>query len=185
VTSGDSRLSGVMRYWELATPIGSHRLAADEQGLRSISFPSSRHAVKPLAGWRRSEEPFRGAIEQLGAYFAGRRSTFDLTLAPAGTPFQLRVWELLRTIPYGETVSYGELARRLGTPTGARAVGAANGRNPIPIIIPCHRVVGSDGSLTGFGGGISIKRQLLDLEAAHRNGTGGEIWTRPSLPLFS
>jgi len=104
--------------------------------------------------------------EQLKEYFAGMRTTFDLPLEPSGTAFQLNVWQLLRTIPYGVTTSYGELARRLGEPKASRAVGAANGANPIPIIVPCHRVVGSRGELTGFGGGIERKRWLLEHEGA-------------------
>ena len=103
---------------------------------------------------------------QLNEYFAGKRTTFDLPLEPSGTDFQLNVWELLRKIPYGVTTSYGELARRLGDPQASRAVGAANGANPIPIIVPCHRVVGSKGELTGFGGGIERKRWLLEHEGA-------------------
>jgi methylated-DNA-[protein]-cysteine S-methyltransferase len=101
---------------------------------------------------------------QLDAYFAGRRRDFDVRLAPEGTPFQLRVWAALCEIPYGETISYAELARRIGNPNAVRAVGAANGRNPLPIVVPCHRVVGADGSLVGFGGGLDVKRALLDLE---------------------
>jgi methylated-DNA-[protein]-cysteine S-methyltransferase len=103
---------------------------------------------------------------QLAEYFAGKRRVFSLPLAPRGTPFQRSVWQALRQIPYGETVSYGELARRLGSTSGARAVGLANGANPLPIIVPCHRVIGADGSLTGFGGGLTIKRALLALEGA-------------------
>lgn len=108
------------------------------------------------------------ASRQLRQYFAGERREFDLPLHPAGTPFQCRVWDQLRRIPFGETISYGELARRVGNPAASRAVGAANGRNPIPIIVPCHRVIGSDGSMTGFGGGVERKRALLGLEAVGR-----------------
>jgi methylated-DNA-[protein]-cysteine S-methyltransferase len=158
-----------MQYCEVSTPVGRLRLAGDQEGLRAISFPSSSRAVAPAEDWQRNDEPFREVIRQLEAYFAGERDRFDLALAPAGTPFQREVWSLLRTIPYGETASYGELARRLGRSTAAsRAVGAANGANPIPIVIPCHRVIGADGSLTGFGGGLPIKRRLLALEARHR-----------------
>jgi methylated-DNA-[protein]-cysteine S-methyltransferase len=110
-------------------------------------------------------EPFSAAAAQLSAYFAGERTGFTLPLAPAGTPFQRRVWAALREIPYGETWSYGQLASKIGNPTAARAVGLANGRNPIAVVIPCHRVIGSDGSLTGYGGGLDRKRYLLDLEA--------------------
>jgi methylated-DNA-[protein]-cysteine S-methyltransferase len=111
-------------------------------------------------------EPFKAAADQLGAYFAGALTRFALPLAPRGSVFQQRVWAGLQGIPYGDTESYGELAERIGSPGAARAVGLANGKNPIGIIIPCHRVVGSDGSLTGYGGGIDRKRQLLDLERA-------------------
>jgi methylated-DNA-[protein]-cysteine S-methyltransferase len=114
----------------------------------------------------RDAEPFRAAAEQINAYFAGELTTFDLPLAPRGSEFQLRVWTALRDIPYGRTESYGDLAKRIGSPGAARAVGLANGKNPIGIVIPCHRVVGSNGSLTGHGGGLDRKRRLLDLELA-------------------
>jgi methylated-DNA-[protein]-cysteine S-methyltransferase len=136
--------------------------------LRGISFRGGSRAAAIAAGWIHDRGPFDEAIGQLEAYFEGERREFDLPLAPEGTPFQREVWEMLRKIPYGETVSYGELARRLERPGSSRAVGAANGRNPIPIVIPCHRVVGADGSLTGFGGGLEVKRRLLALEARHR-----------------
>jgi methylated-DNA-[protein]-cysteine S-methyltransferase len=154
-----------MRCCEISTPVGRLRLAGDERGLRSISFENRFHPATLAERPQRTEEPFREAIAQLNAYFAGELRRFDLPLAPEGTPFQREVWSALMAIPYGETVSYGELARRLGRPAASRAVGAANGKNPIPIVIPCHRVVGAEGSLTGFGGGIAIKRRLLDLEA--------------------
>lgn len=169
-----------MRYCDISTPVGRLRLAGDEEGLRAISFENSSSALEPAQNWQRTQEPFREAIGQLEAYFAGKLGHFDLALAPEGTPFQRGVWSLLRTIPYGETVSYGEMARRLGRPAASRAVGAANGRNPIPIIIPCHRVIGADGSLTGFGGGLAIKRRLLALEARYRQALQSqapEEWT--------
>jgi methylated-DNA-[protein]-cysteine S-methyltransferase len=155
----------VTRCCEISTPVGRLRLAGDESGLRSISFQNRFRPAAPAESPLRSEEPFRDAIAQLEAYFAGALRRFDLPLAPEGTAFQREVWSALTAIPYGETVSYGELARRLGRPAASRAVGAANGQNPIPIVIPCHRVIGADGSLTGFGGGLAIKRRLLDLEA--------------------
>jgi methylated-DNA-[protein]-cysteine S-methyltransferase len=157
----------MMRYCEISTPVGRLLLAGDEEGLRRIAFQSELHSTEVAERWQRTEEPFREAIAQLEAYFTGRLRRFDLALAPEGTPFQREVWSALTVIPYGETVSYSELARQLGRPAASRAVGAANGRNPIPIIIPCHRVIGADGSLTGFGGGggRAIKRRLLDLEA--------------------
>ena len=111
-------------------------------------------------------QPFKAAADQLEAYFAGERTRFDLPLAARGSAFQQRVWAALQTIPYAQTVSYGELAKRVGSPGGARAVGLANGRNPIGIVIPCHRVVGSSGNLTGYGGGLDRKKKLLDLELA-------------------
>ena len=156
---------GSNHYCEISTPLCRLLLVGGEQGLRSISFQTDNRSAKPAEGWRRTEEPFRDVILQLDAYFAGRLRRFELPLAPDGTPFQRQVWSALTTIPYGETLSYGELARRVGRPNACRAVGAANGRNPIPIIIPCHRVIGADSSLTGFGGGLPIKRRLLQLEA--------------------
>ena len=160
----------MIRYCELRTPVGILTLAGDEEGLREITFPKGTHARSPFSSEQGSESvaALREAIAQLNAYFSGRLSRFDLPLAPVGTPFQQDCWSALRAIPYGQTTSYGEIARRVGRPAAYRAVGAANGRNPIPIIIPCHRVIGADGSLTGFGGGLSIKRHLLELEARHR-----------------
>ncbi len=118
----------------------------------------------PKAEWREDATGFHEAIRQLRAYFAGELETFDLLLAPEGTPFQQRVWGELLKIPYGNTTSYGELAKRIGNPKASRAVGLANGSNPIPIVIPCHRVIGSNGKLTGYGGGLPIKEKLLALE---------------------
>lgn len=114
--------------------------------------------------WRRADHAFRDVVDALRAYFAGELTVFDVALGPTGTPFQMRVWQALREIPYGETTSYGELARRVGNPNGSRAVGLANGRNAISIIVPCHRVIGADGRLIGYGGGMPRKRFLLELE---------------------
>ncbi len=151
-----------MRYSTLTTPIGELLLTADDDGaLTGVNLPN-RHPDP--AGWERDDALLGDARRQLTEYFAGERTTFDLPLRPAGAPFQLRVWDALRRIPYGETASYGELARELGHPTAARAVGAANGRNPIAIVVPCHRVIGANGSLTGYAGGLECKRALLDLE---------------------
>ena len=151
-----------MRYSTLTTPIGELLLTADDDGaLTGVNLPN-RHP-DPV-GWERDDELLADARRQLTEYFAGERTTFDLPLRPAGAPFQLRVWEALLRIPYGETVSYGEIAREIGHPTASRAVGAANGRNPIAIVVPCHRVIGANGSLTGYGGGLECKRALLDLE---------------------
>ena len=151
-----------MRYSTLTTPIGELMLTADDDGALTAVHLPNRHP-DPV-GWERDDEHLADARRQLTEYFAGERTTFDLPLRPAGAPFQLRVWEALLRIPYGETASYGELARELGHPTAARAVGAANGRNPLAIVVPCHRVIGSNGSLTGYAGGLECKRALLDLE---------------------
>lgn len=152
------------------SPIGPLTAAADAAGLRWLLFPQNRH--EPLREhWRRDPAPFAELRRQLAAYFAGERRDFDLALAPQGTPFQQAVWAALRAIPYGETRSYRDQALAIGNPKGVRAVGLANGRNPLPIVIPCHRVIGANGSMTGFGGGIEIKRFLLDLEARQADST--------------
>ncbi|MEM9207929.1 MAG: methylated-DNA--[protein]-cysteine S-methyltransferase [Pseudomonadota bacterium] len=153
-----------MRYSYTDSPVGRLLLAGDDDGLSMIGFPSGKGCVRPAADWTESPAPFAQAAQQLDEYFAGSRHAFDLTLKPTGTAFQLAVLDALLEIPYGETVSYQDIAARIGRPNAVRAVGAANGRNPLPIVIPCHRVVGSDGSLTGFGGGIETKAALLRLE---------------------
>ena len=152
-------------YTRIDSPVGKLLLAADGQGLRLVSFESSKRAVPVQPQWKEDNAPFAEVIRQLQAYFSGELKQFDLTLAPEGTEFQLRVWNCLRTIPYGETISYAQLAQKIGNPQAVRAVGLANGCNPIPIIVPCHRVIGSNGSLTGFGGGLANKKKLLDLES--------------------
>jgi len=151
-------------YTMIESPIGPLLLVADDRGLRSIEFVNGKSTVRADPQWNANPEPLREAIYQLRAYFAGKLEAFDLPLTPAGTPFQLTVWKRLCEIPYGETISYGELARRIGNPNASRAVGLANGSNPIPIVIPCHRVIGSNGKLTGYGGGLPIKEKLLALE---------------------
>lgn len=151
----------------LDSPVGRLLLAGDDAALHYISFPTGHKSFGPEPGWTRADAPFATAKAQLTAYFAGELVDFDLPLVLHGTPFQESVWRTLPSIPCGETRSYGWLARTIGRPTAFRAVGAANGDNPLPVILPCHRVVGSDGSLTGFGGGIATKRFLLDLEAHH------------------
>lgn len=156
-----------MKYRYVKSPIGEILIAGDDDGIRFIGFPEGKGRIEPEAGWIRSERSFPDAARQLKEYFAGKRQTFDLKLSPAGTRFQLDVLDALQHIPYGETRSYAEIARAIGNPRAVRAVGAANGRNPLPIVIPCHRVIGSNGSLTGFGGGIETKRYLLDLEQRH------------------
>jgi methylated-DNA-[protein]-cysteine S-methyltransferase len=151
-------------YTSIESPLGPLLLAADEQGLRAILFAKGKHAADPDPAWRKDSAPLKETIRQLHAYFAAELEDFDLPLAPQGTAFQQKVWENLCRIPYGKTISYGELARRIGNPNASRAVGLANGSNPIPIVIPCHRVIGSDGKLTGYGGGLPIKEKLLALE---------------------
>jgi methylated-DNA-[protein]-cysteine S-methyltransferase len=127
-----------------------------------------KNRITPNIDWK-EDQPYLGEpIRQLELYFQGRLRQFSLKLAPQGTPFQLSVLRALQDVPYGATISYGELAQRIGRPKASRAVGGANARNPLPIVIPCHRVIGSDGSLVGFGGGLEIKRKLLDLERTHR-----------------
>jgi methylated-DNA-[protein]-cysteine S-methyltransferase len=157
-------MSATIWYDELPTPIGVLRLVADAEGLREVWFETGRHRKSPQPDWVRAATPLAEARRQLEEYFAGARTRFELKLHPVGTPFQLAVWEELGRIPYGVTISYAELARRIGQPAAVRAVGAANGRNPIPVILPCHRVIGSNGSLTGFGGGLPTKRFLLSME---------------------
>jgi methylated-DNA-[protein]-cysteine S-methyltransferase len=155
------------RYWhEFDSPVGPLLLVGTEQALTHVHFQAGPHPLRPAREWCREAAPFARAQGQLLEYFCGARRVFELPLAPGGTPFQLRVWRALCAIPYSETLSYGELARRLGLEGGARAVGLANGANPLPIVVPCHRVIGADGTLTGFGGGLRIKRALLALEGA-------------------
>ena len=156
-----------MYYCYHDSPIGELLLAGDGEALCVLSFPDGPKRREPDPGWVRDEKPFAAARRQLDEYFAGERREFDLPLKPSGTAFQRRVLEELTRIPYGTTTSYGDIAERIGRPAAVRAVGAANGRNPLPIVIPCHRVIGKDGSLTGFGGGLPTKRALLQLEAEH------------------
>ena len=166
----------------MATPVGELLLGAGDAGLTCVWFDVEGHGHRPADGWRQASGAGGGearvlaeARAQLEAYFAGDLTMFDLPLAARGTPFQERVWSALRGIAFGEAISYGELARRIGEPASVRSVGHANGRNPLPIIVPCHRVIGANGSLTGFGGGIERKRWLLEHEGALRG--------RETLPL--
>ena len=154
-----------MNYCYLTTPIGDLLLAGDGNILSLVAFPDGAMRCDPEPDWIYDEAPFAAARQQLTEYFAGVRKDFDLPLSLTGTEFQLRVLDELQRIPYGATTSYGDIAARIGRPKAVRAVGAANGRNPIPIIVPCHRVIGSNGDLTGFGGGLSTKETLLRLEA--------------------
>lgn len=154
-----------MYYCYFETPIGELLLAGEADSLSMIGFPKGAMRRDPEADWIYNEEPFDNACSQLAEYFSGERKTFDLPLLLSGTEFQVSVLEALQEIPYGETATYGDVAKRIGRPKAVRAVGAANGRNPIPIIVPCHRVIGSSGDLTGFGGGLDTKAALLRLEA--------------------
>jgi len=154
-----------MNFTAMESPVGPLLLAGEGGALRYVSFAGKKRAVRPQRDWAESVKPFADVIRQLRAYFRGELKNFDVPLDLQGTPFQLRVWEGLREIPYGETMSYGQLARQIGERDAVRAVGAANGSNPIPIIVPCHRVIGSNGSLTGYGGGLAIKEKLLALES--------------------
>lgn len=163
------RYSAALAYSYLETPVGHLLVAGDGACLHRIGFPAGRRASGPGEDWRRDDRLFSETFAQLRAYFAGELTRFDLPLHFAGTDFQNAVWSALRDIPFGVTVSYGELAGRIGRPGASRAVGAANGANPLPIVVPCHRVVGADGSLTGFGGGIATKRFLLH----HERGADG------------
>ena len=151
-------------YTYAATPLGDLLLAGAAGVVETISFPSGQKALQPNATWERRDDAFPQAKEQLAEYFAGRRCEFGFPIQPSGTRFQLQVLNALQRIPYGETRSYADIAEALGRPNAVRAVGAANGRNPLPIVIPCHRVIGKNGSLTGFGGGLDAKRFLLALE---------------------
>jgi methylated-DNA-[protein]-cysteine S-methyltransferase len=168
-------------FERIDTPIGTLTIAADSGGLRHIEFPSNRHPVDRF-DWAQgargdTADALRATREQLLEYFAGTRRDFDLPLAPQGTAFQMQVWRMLATIPFGETWSYRDLAHAIGKPDAMRAVGAANGRNPLPIVLPCHRVIGADGNLTGFGGGLPIKEALLRLEGAlPAQRSGGDLF---------
>ncbi|GAA5194160.1 methylated-DNA--[protein]-cysteine S-methyltransferase [Rugosimonospora acidiphila] len=146
------------------SPLGTLTMVAADGALAGLYMQRHRHQPPPETFGERDPAPFARVIEQLTEYFDGARTTFDLPLAEQGTPFQRVVWAALGDIPYGETVSYGQLAERIGRPTASRAVGLANGKNPVSIIVPCHRVVGAGGDLTGYGGGIERKRYLLDFE---------------------
>jgi methylated-DNA-[protein]-cysteine S-methyltransferase len=168
----ETTMSDELNSTTMDTPVGVLTLVASAQGLRLVLWEgedADRVAGDTTDADPEAKEVLERAVEQLEEYFAGERTEFDLPLDPKGTDFQLQVWQVLRTIPYGQTISYGEQARRLGDVNKSRAVGAANGRNPLSIIVPCHRVIGADGSLTGFGGGLENKAWLLD----HERGISG------------
>jgi methylated-DNA-[protein]-cysteine S-methyltransferase len=152
-------------YTVIESPLGALLVARDDVGVTALLLPTGRHRSTPDPSWVRADEAFADVRVQLGEYFDGTRTEFDLTLHMIGTQFQRTVWAALREIPCGETRSYGELAEAIGSPGAARAVGLANGQNPVSIIVPCHRVIGADGSLTGYGGGLPAKQWLLAHEA--------------------
>ena len=155
-------MSTYYSYFE--SPLGRLLLAGSEHRLMILGFPSGPQAKRPMVGWVRRDAPFDEAKRQLTDYFDGRRQRFNLPLEPVGTAFQRRVWNALLTIPYGEIRSYKDIATATGNPKAALAIGGANARNPLAIVIPCHRVIGSDGKLTGYAGGLPAKRYLLELE---------------------
>jgi len=155
-------------YQYMKSPVGKLLVAGNEKGLHLINFPKNGKPDLPESDWVQNPEPLQKALHQLEAYFAGTLKTFSIDVCLGVTPFQKKVLTTLRRVPYGETISYGELAEKIGTPKASRAVGQANAKNPIPIVIPCHRVIGSNGKLTGFGGGIAVKKALLDLEQKYR-----------------
>ena len=157
-----------MKYCYFSSPLGRLFLAGDQDGLKYLKFPTELNPENAAKFTEEDSQNFTDVQSQLTDYFAGKLKQFKLKLSPHGTLFQLQVLEGLGKIPYGETISYGELASRIGHAKASRAVGAANGRNPLPIIIPCHRVIGADGSLTGFAGGLRIKSTLLELEKKYR-----------------
>ncbi|MFN6553357.1 methylated-DNA--[protein]-cysteine S-methyltransferase [Mycolicibacterium septicum] len=152
-----------LHYRTMDSPVGLLTLAGRDGKLMHLRMVDQTYEPS-REGWEADDTAFSDAADQLSAYFAGERTEFDLELDMVGTQFQRRVWEALQTIPYGETCSYGEIARQIGSPSASRAVGLANGHNPIGIIVPCHRVIGANGSLTGYGGGLDRKRALLELE---------------------
>jgi len=152
------------QYCYCHSPIGQLLLVGKGNILEELHFPNSAEHAVIKDSWQQNENSFSDILQQLNEYFTGRRKNFEMKICPEGTDFQRRVWQELQQIPYGKTASYGEIAKRINNPKACRAVGGANAKNPIPIIIPCHRIIGNDGSLTGFGGGLDIKRKLLRLE---------------------
>ena len=147
------------------SPLGELSLLSDGTNLTGLYLPVHKGAPADTSTWQWDARPFKAVVTQLREYFAGERQDFDVPLAGAGTPFQQKVWEALTTIPYGATATYRDIAVAIGSPNAVRAVGLANGRNPISVIVPCHRVVGANGALTGYGGGLAAKQLLLDLES--------------------
>ena len=159
-----------MDYCTIPTPVGAFLVAGSDGILHRTGFETGRRAPAPAADWREDASAMRFAVEQIEQYFAGERTAFELELAVDGTEFQREVWHEVAAIPFGRTRSYGEIAGAIGRPGASRAVGAANGANKLPLVIPCHRVIGGDRSLTGFGGGLDVKRRLLEFEGARQSG---------------
>ena len=155
-------------YQYMKRPVGKLLVAGNNKGLHLICFPKGKKRSFPGAHWVENQKPLQEVLHQLEAYFDGQLKAFSMDICLNVTPFQEKVLTALRRVPYGETISYGELAKNIGNPEASRAVGQANARNPIPIVIPCHRVIGSNGKLTGFGGGMAVKQSLLDLEQQYR-----------------
>ncbi len=166
-------------FTSIASPVGPLTATATAGEIDGLFMEDHRHGPAVLESWVRDDAPFRELRAQLAAYFAGEAVEFDVPLAMSGTEFQRRVWSELREIPLGETISYGELARRVGTPGASRAVGLANGRNPVSIVVPCHRVIGADGRLTGYGGGLERKAWLLRHEQSMRAGSTAPLFAEP------
>ena len=165
-----TRPTRLTRYRSIDSPIGPLTLAGQGDVLTNLVLAATARPPSDRSRWVEDAAAFPDVVAQLAAYFAGKRTGFDVALAPDGTSFQQRVWAALGAIPYGETRTYGEIARSIGQPRAARAVGLASARNPVPIIVPCHRVIGANGTLTGYAGGLEAKRVLLDLERARRPG---------------
>lgn len=168
-TPDKSRVSSqITHYCYMDSPIGLFMLAGCERGLRLVSFPNKQDVRKPQPEWKTDKPMFEQALREFSAYFAGDLQVFETPIVlDGGTDFQKQVWQALIDVPYGELASYGDIAKAIQNPGASRAVGGANNANPIPIIVPCHRIIGSNKSLTGFGGGIDTKKYLLDLEARH------------------
>lgn len=155
-------------YWIWSSPVGDLLLVNDGKGLCRLQFQDGAHPLDIDENWKKQRSPFAAVIKELEEYFAGRLQRFTIPLSLDGTVFQRAVWRALKTIPYGKTVSYGAISKKIGNPNASRAVGAANGQNPVSIIVPCHRVIGADGKLVGYGGGLPIKTALLELEQARQ-----------------
>jgi methylated-DNA-[protein]-cysteine S-methyltransferase len=170
--------SAIPHYTHLDSPVGPLLIAGADEVVMLINFPTGSQAQQPRPDWVRDDTMFAEAKRQLDEYFAGERSEFTMPVEMDGTDFQKEVWTALRAVPFGATVSYGDLANKIGRPKASRAVGAANHANPLPIVVPCHRVIGSDRSLTGFGGGLETKQTLLAFEnpTAHRQDTQQDLF---------